>query len=190
MIQVARYRQLECPEAIREQVIRLMKLEWPSTFRPGRPEWPSEAVELDPVSIVLMMETVVASHAAVLRAPIEHAGDRYLAFGVAAMVTAAEYRGNGFGRRVFAAATSYMIREHADIGVFTCDAPLRGFYERDGWSVSTSSPLIGGTSEKPFRSDELGKVTLLQLFSERARANRRAITSSPIHIELGEGMLW
>lgn len=190
MVQVEAYRQADCPEPLRVQVLRLMKLEWPSTFRPGRPEWPSEPAELDPVSIVLLVDGEAMSHAAVLRAQIEHAGGHWLAFGVAAMVTAPASRGKGFGARVFEEATEYMRKEGADIGVFTCDEPLRRFYERGGWIVSRGSPLVGGTREKPFRSEDLGKVTMVRLFSPRAQANRTAITSSPIRIDLGEGKLW
>lgn len=190
MPQLRKYAQANCPEAIRSQIIQLMRSEWPATFRANAPEWPSEAAELDPVSFVLSISDLVVCHAAVVRKSIVHGGKQYLAFGICAMVTAAKFRRRGFGRLAFEAATKYMEQERADIGVFTCDAALRKFYECNGWSVSTKAPLVGGTKEKPFRSDELGKITLMKLFSDRAKAARKDIASVPIQIELGEGKLW
>ena len=190
MTRLRRYAQADCPEAIRAQIIQLMRLEWPASFRPGVPEWPTEAAELNPVSFVLSISDLVVCHAAVVSKSIAHVGSQYLAFGICAMVTAPKFRRRGFGRLVFEDATKYMEQERADIGVFTCDEALQRFYECSGWSVSTRAPLIGGTRKKPFRSDELGKVTLLNLFSDRARAARKAIVSAPIQIELGEGKLW
>ena len=190
MTQLRRYAQADCPVAVRGQIIQLLKLAWPATFKEDVPEWPTEAAELNPISFVLSVSDLVVCHAAVVSKSIVHVGSQYLAFGICAMVTAPKFRRRGFGRLVFEDATKYMEQERADIGVFTCDGALQEFYECNGWSVSTKAPLIGGTKEKPFRSDELGKVTLLNMFSDRARAARKAIVSVPIQIELGEGKLW
>jgi len=117
-------------------------------------------------------------------------GGIHLAFGLGSVVTMRSHRKKGYGQRVVQNATQYIKEQWADIGVFTCEPQLRAFYEKAGWQAATGSPLVGGTSEKPLRSDELGKITLIQLFSARAKAQRKMITSVPIVIELGEGRLW
>ena len=52
------------------------------------------------------------------------------------------------------------------------------------------SPLVGGTRRQPLESAMLGKITLIQLFSERAKAQRNAIMGIPIVVQLGPGKLW
>ena len=190
MTELNRYRQLDCPAHIRDQIVRLMRDEWPHSSRNDEVEWPSESLELNPISIVLTTDGVVICHAAVLRKTIAHVGKQYLAFGLSAMVTAQPYRRRGFGRLVLERATRYMAEEGADFGIFTCDEQLGRFYNWNGWEISKTSPLIGGTKAKPFPSEQLGKITLLQLFSCRAKADREAILSTPVYIELGEGKLW
>jgi len=190
MTELSRHRQADCPAQIRDQIVVLLKEQWPHTFRDDEPEWPSESPGLNPISVVLTTDGIVICHAAVSRKTISHVGRQYLVFGLSAMVTAAPYRRLGFGRRVLENATRYMQQQSADFGVFTCDEGLKSFYNWGGWEVASRSSLVGGTRENPLPSESLGKITLIQLFSPRARAARQAILSTPIQIELGEGKLW
>jgi hypothetical protein len=73
----------------------------------------------------------------------------------------------------------------ADLGIFTCDRPLAGFYERGGWHVLPGAVLIGGTLNAPFPSDQFDKVTLAAFFTEHAR--RHATTFDHARIELYPG---
>jgi aminoglycoside 2'-N-acetyltransferase I len=190
MATVIIYAQADCPSNIREQIIHLLRNEWPQTFIRNKPEWPTESLELDPISLVLMINGLVVSHGAVLRKSINHCGVSYLAFGLSSVVTSSSFRRQGFGRRIFKYATRYMEQEKADIGIFTCDPYLENFYFSYGWEVAKKTPLVGGTPAKPFSSDRLGKLTLIHFFSWKAKKNRKIILSAPIFLDLGDGKLW
>ena len=77
----------------------------------------------------------------------------------------------------------------ADIGLFTCDTPLRTFYERGGWEYLPDTVLVGGTADDPFPSDgeSLDKVTLGGFFSARARARQDAFIG--VRIDLYPGAI-
>jgi GNAT superfamily N-acetyltransferase len=190
MIQLFQYPQGNCPKDISTQIVELLRAEWPNTFKQAGPDWPTESAELKPTSIVLVDNGVVISHAAVLRKTINHCAENYLAFGLGSVVTRQSLRRRGFGRRIVEHATHYMKQEDADLGVFTCDSHLAAFYVFGGWEVTLSSPLVGGTIEEPLPSERVGKLTIIQLFSEKAKKLREKILSRPITIELGKGKLW
>jgi aminoglycoside 2'-N-acetyltransferase I len=190
MITVEWYAQAECPSSIRNQIIRILKDEWPHTFIENKPEWPTESEELHPVSFVLVFHGFVISHGIVLRKIINHCGSNYRAFGLSSVVTAPQFRLRGFGRRIFWYATRYMKGQKADIGIFTCDPHLEKFYNTFGWEIAERTPLVGGTPTKPYPSDALGKTTFIHLFSDKAKKNRERIGSAPIILDLGENKLW
>ena len=83
------------------------------------------------------------------------------------------YRGQGHGLRLVRAARRTMAELGRDLGIFTCDTELAGFYRRAGWQLLPGTVLIGGTPEQPFPSDQFDKVTLGSLFTDaRPRARR------------------
>src|SRR5207302_646931 len=100
-----------------------------------------------------------------------HAGTSYRARGLSAVVTDRAQQGRGYGRQLAARAREAIRESGADLGLFTCDRELQGFYESAGWQLLPGSVLVGGTAEDPFPSDRPGfdKVTLASLFSARAR---------------------
>ncbi|MFI1970259.1 GNAT family N-acetyltransferase [Streptomyces cinnamoneus] len=118
----------------------------------------------------------------ILSKDIEHGGRTYRASGLSAVVTGAAHRGSGHGRQLVAAAREVIARSGADVGLFTCDRPLRGFYESAGWSVLEGSVLVGGTPDAPFPSDRPGfdKVTLAGFFTDRAKRDAEAFRHSRI----------
>ena len=50
--------------------------------------------------------------------------------------------------------------------------------------------LVGGTRERPFRSDRLGLTVMVRFFSSRAILHRADFDGADIWIELGENQLW
>ena len=106
------------------------------------------------------------------------------------VLTVPAFRGKGYGERVVRAATAFMEQDGADIGLFTCDPPLRTFYERCGWTLLEGASLVGGTRTRPFPSDTLGKITFARFFSARAQAHRNDFVGAAIWLELREGDLW
>ena len=179
-----------CPIDIRNQIVRLIKNEWPNTFKVNEPDWPLESLSLFPISLVYIENDNVISHALISRTQIYISNRCYTAFGLGSMVTKQQFRRKGYGRILFKNVTEYMNNEKADIGIFTCDPELISFYNCIGWDITKSSPLIGGSIEKPFPSTQINKVTLIQLFSDAAKVEKNNILKKPIFIELGEGKLW
>jgi predicted N-acetyltransferase YhbS len=132
----------------------------------------------------------LASHVSVPRKIIAHRGQSYKAYGLSGVLTVPPFRGQGYGERVVRAATAFMEEDGADLALFTCDPPLRSFYERCGWSLLEGASLVGGTRAKPFPSDTLGKLTFARFFSARAQAHEKDFVGAAIWLELREGDLW
>jgi hypothetical protein len=75
-----------------------------------------------------------------------------------------------------------------DIGLFSCDPPLASFYARaGGWPVVEDVVLIGSRHEDALRSDTLGKVVLMRLFSAKARATASLLRRTTIDLDLPIG---
>ena len=86
-----------------------------------------------------------------------------------------------------------MPKRGIDLGLFTCDRELAGFYERCGWDVLAGTVLVGGTPDEPFPSDRPGfdKVTLAAFFSPAAQASRAAFEHARVELYPGEiDQLW
>jgi aminoglycoside 2'-N-acetyltransferase I len=185
-----------CPEEtlsdeLRRQTLEAMRVEWPGAFAGAKADRRRlNDPDLHPTICLLVEDGRLASHASVPWKVVEHRGASYSAYGLSGVLTVPAYRGKGYGERVVRAATAFMEEQGADVGLFTCDAPLRRFYERCDWQVLAGSSLIGGTRDKPFPSDALNKITFARFFSTRAQARQADFEGTAIRLELREGDLW
>jgi GNAT superfamily N-acetyltransferase len=191
MIEIIACLEEELTAGLRAQTLDALHVEWPSAFSGAQ----AERTELNFPALHAMIFSLVvdgqlASHLSVPRKSIEHRGESYQACGLSGVLTVPAFRGKGYGEQVVRAATEFMEEDGADIGVFTCDPPLRPFYERCGWTVLEGAALVGGTRAKPFPSDTLGKITFARFFSARAQARKNDFAGTPIWLELREGDLW
>lgn len=50
--------------------------------------------------------------------------------------------------------------------------------------------FIGGTKQKPFRSDSLNLVTMIMFLSPKSKQHREDFEDADIFFELGEDQLW
>jgi hypothetical protein len=83
-------------------------------------------------------------------------------------MTNPEHQRRGLEVRTVAAATRFMERSTLDFGLFACDPPLPRFYARSGgWPVVPDVVLIGSRDDGALRSDVLGKVVLMRMFSAK-----------------------
>lgn len=141
---------------------------------------------LDPVAMLLLDDddTVLAG-LDVLSKPITHGGHVYQARGLSRVVTDTARRGRGHGRRLVAHARAEIRRSGADLGVFTCDRDLQGFYESAGWQLVAGAVLVGGTPDDPFPSDRFDKVTMASFFSPAARRHAASFTGARIALHSG-----
>lgn len=124
---------------------------------------------------------------------IEHAGRSWGAAGLSTVVTPRADRGRGFGQLLVAHALHAMPDLEVDLGLFTCDRSLQGFYEGCGWETLAGTVLIGGTALEPFPSDAPGmdKVTLGAFFSRAAREARPAFLGARVQLHSGSiDRLW
>jgi GNAT superfamily N-acetyltransferase len=173
----------DVPLALRRQMVALQDQAWPVPAPSGPAPWHDRL--LSPVSMLLVREDRVLAALDILSKELEHAGERWAASGLSAVVTDEAERGHGYGTRLVVAARERIAAGEADVGLFTCDRELLAFYERAGWEHLPGTTIVGGTPEDPFPSDALGKVTLGGFFSARAKARREAFVGAQIHLYPG-----
>ncbi|MEV6026039.1 GNAT family N-acetyltransferase [Streptomyces sp. NPDC052036] len=193
-MQILSFPEEATPVELRTQVRDLQEEAWPSAEGTVASDGaPTHDPLLRPWSMLLVDQGTVLAALDILSKEISHAGARYTAGGLSTVVTRKDSRGLGHGRCLVAAARETMITRRLDLGLFTCDRPLRTFYERAGWQVLPGAVLIGGTPQDPFPSDRPGfdKVTLGDFFSVRARQDRISFHDSRIGLYPGEiDKLW
>lgn len=178
------YPEADTPPPLRDQVLALQDEAWP-------PDVPSSGLSHDPVleplSMLLVEDGVVLAALDILRKEIEHAGIGWRAGGLSTVVTRRAARSLGHGHRLVSAAREAMPSYGLDLGLFTCDRPLAGFYEGAGWQVLPGAVLVGGTPEEPFPSDRAGfdKVTLASFFTAKSRAAEPSFRAARIALHPG-----
>lgn len=181
----------DVPRELRAQVRNLQRQAWPSDTPDA--DGASHDPALRPVSMLLVGHGRVVAALDILSKDILHAGHRYSASGLSTVVTDIELRGRGHARRLVEAAYAAIETSAVDLGIFTCDTPLRALYERNGWEVLKGTVLVGGTPEAPLPSDREGfdKVTIGRFLSDRARRDRASFLGSRIPLYPGEiDRLW
>lgn len=189
LLQFLHFHQEECPEEWRKQIVGLMQREWPEAFEGGSAEWP-DCPETHPTSFVLLSNRTVISHVAVPMKEIRHKGHPYRAFGISEVITHPDYRKQGYSSKLLKAAAAHIAVNSPDISLFTCVPSLVSFYAEAGWEHYAGTVLVGGTSDKPFRSDSLGLATMMRLYSDKALRNRHDFLETDVQLELGERKLW
>jgi GNAT superfamily N-acetyltransferase len=157
------------PARLRAGLAALQEAAWPGDGQ-GEPGVVHDRA-LRPVSMLLADGGTVVAALDILTTRITHAGHRYLVSGLSTVVTSPAHRQCGYGRWLVASARAAIQASGADLGIFTCDRPLRAFYESAGWECLDGTVLIGGTPEDPFPSDKFDKVTMAGFCSPRARRN-------------------
>ena len=158
-MRIATFPERETPAALRAQALALQAKAWPppaaddagasgTVDGDADGDWHDPALE--PMAMLLLDDgdTVLAS-LDVLSKAITHGGRVYRARGLSRVVTDPAYRGRGHGRRLVAHARAEIRSSGADLGLFTCDRDLQGFYERAGWQLVPGAVLVGGTPDDP-----------------------------------------
>src|SRR5438046_5638265 len=181
------------PRDRRLQVLALHARAWPEDDAGDAPDegglWHDPA--LRPVSMLLVDDGRVLAALDILSKEITHRGRRDAASGLSTVVTDEAERNRGYGRRLVIAGRDAIRDSGADLGIFTCDRPLRAFYESAGWRVLPGAVLVGGTPDAPFPSDRFDKVVLALFFSPKARLHGETFNHSRIELYPGDSdKLW
>lgn len=172
---------------IEKAIIRLLLTEWQGIMGEN-PQW-NEGNQ-NKTSFVLFDGETAVCHVAVVSKYIEHKAVRYKVAGICEVVTRREYRHKRLAWQLLTRAREYIVAAGVDFSVLTCNPSLVQLYCSSGWTLEKKGSLIGGTRQKPFRSDHLGLSTLLSLHSQKARQNSSSILGSDIFLDLGENKLW
>jgi aminoglycoside 2'-N-acetyltransferase I len=183
----------QVPPDLRLQVLALHAQAWPEDEVGEAPHedglWHDPA--LRPVSMLLVDDGRVLAALDILSKELSHRGRRFAASGLSTVVTDEAERNRGHGRRLIVAGRDAIRDSGADLGIFTCDRPLRAFYESAGWRVLPGSVLVGGTPDAPFPSDRFDKVVLALFFSPNARQYAETFNHSRIELYPGDrDRLW
>lgn len=186
MIKLVQYPQTDSSENLKQQIIALQETAWPS--EEAKP-WPSKP-DIHITSFVLLDDDIAISHVAVVGKTINHKGNTYKTFGLSEVVTHPDYQKSGYGLQVIKEAAKYIGNNNPDISIFTCDPTVIPFYLLGGWSHLKGACLVGGTLEKPFRSDGLGLAVMIRFHSDKAKEHQEEFEKSDIYLELDENQLW
>jgi GNAT superfamily N-acetyltransferase len=178
---IVSYRQAELPAGLAAEQLRLHRQAWPDTDEAGHDP------ALDPVTLLLLDGDRALAVLDILSKDIEHHGQKYRASGLSAVVTDRAVRGRGHGLHLVVEARRAMAGLGRDLGIFTCDSVLAGFYAKAGWQLLPGTVLIGGTRAEPFPSDQFDKVTFGSLFSRHAQAH--AADFRQARVELHPGLI-
>ncbi len=187
---IVSFQEADVPAELRVQVLALQHEAWPGDTEPAE-HVPTHDPSLRPLSMLLVDGDRVLSALDILSKEIEHRGVQYDVSGLSTVVTDPALRRRGYGVRLVEAAREHIEASGADLGIFTCDLPLRAFYERAGWQVLVGTVLVGGTPEVPYPSDQFEKVTMGLFCSEKGRRAATAFTGARIELYPGEiDRLW
>lgn len=191
MIRLIQYPQTDCTDSLKKQIIALQCTVWPIDPSSKLEDiiWPGNS-ETHVTSFALIDGSIAIGHIAIVGKTISHRGQTYNAFGLSEVVTHPSYQRKGYGLQLIREASAFIENCSPDICIFTCKPDLINFYTRGGWEHIKNTCLVGGTHEKPFRSDNLGLVTMMRFYSDKAKGNRQDFENSDIYLELKEKQLW
>jgi aminoglycoside 2'-N-acetyltransferase I len=192
-VSIAVFAEAEVPADLRSQVLAMQNEAWPAPDTRSPESRVTHDPNLDPLSMLLVDGDRVLAALDILSKPLVHAGRGFRAGGLSTVVVRSPSRGMGFGRTLVAAAHDRMATDGFDLGLFTCDRPLRPFYELAGWRELPGTVIVGGTPQDPFPSDRPGldKVTMADFFSTAARVAQDSFTRARIGLYPGEiDRLW
>jgi GNAT superfamily N-acetyltransferase len=188
-VRVESYPEAAVPTALSAQAAALRALAWPGEGPPGAGAIHDPA--LRPISMLLVRDGTVLAALDVLTKDLDHGGETYVASGLSTVVTGQAWQRRGHGRHLVATARDAIRAAGADLGIFTCDRPLRAFYESAGWRLLAGAVLIGGTPANPLPSDQFDKVTMGDFFSAKAVRNAVSFTGCRIGLYPGDiDKLW
>lgn len=180
------YPQQNDNDTLAEQILALEKTAWQIVAEEKFPSAP----DTHATSFVLFDGETAVCHVGIRRSLLSHKGKDYIAYGLSEVVTRPQYRRKGLASRVIRSALQYIMEQQPDLSIFTCAADRVDFYEKCGWKAERSVSFVGGTTEKPFRSDSLGLITMLLLISPKAKQHQSDFQNTDVIFELGEGQLW
>lgn len=186
-MKLIRYPQENSSTELQQEILRLEGTAWPTD---DKEEIFPSAPDTYVTSFILLDYRQVICHVGVRKKAITHRGIDYLAYGLSEVVTHPDYQQQGFGTSLIQKAADFILSEKPDISIFTCKPNYVKFYTNGGWQVSNNACLVGGTKQAPFRSDDLGLVTMIRFISNKSILHQQDFENTDIVLELGMNQLW
>jgi GNAT superfamily N-acetyltransferase len=134
-----------------------------------------------PTYLVIADGEWLISAAAVLWKRVEVQHQRYKIGGLGMVLTYPEYRKQGYGRQIVAAATALIQQTpDADLALLQTAPDLAGLYKLHGWNHNPRLKILSGDPSNPI--DEKGWFMMMFL-SERAKRHQTAFESAPFYLD-------
>jgi GNAT superfamily N-acetyltransferase len=180
MVEILTYSSADFPESLRWQVVSFLRVQYPLGFTGENRlrDWVTREDD-HPVHIVLVEMGILISHTNVVWKYLEHAGITYKIYGLTGVFTYPSFQGQGYGSRIVAAGTEYILKSDADIAMFYCDVGLKNFYAHHGWIHMDTSTSYTGTRENPKLVDD--EILMMMFISPKSKTDRMAFETKPIH---------
>lgn len=179
---------VDLPCSVQLDVHLLMHKVWGDPLLPpSDPIVSPHNIDYSPCSCTVYVNGILASYAAVLTFPVAHHGVTFLASGLSCVATSPDFERHGFGSLAVNAATQHILHSSVDIGLFTCDPPLKEFYFRSGWQSVDNLQLISHSGIDALCSRSMGKVVFLKLVSPFALKNADLFFDDVLNLGLESG---
>lgn len=181
MVEQQVYTSHDIPPDLKCQALSFLRMEWPEGFVGDNwlRDWITKEAD-HPLHFVLIEERLLISHLNVIWKYLEHAGETYKTYGLTGVFTYPSFRGQGYGSRLVAAASEYIRKSDADIGMFHCRPKLRSFYSGAGWVPVDAPPTLIGAREDPEQDDG---VMMMQFLSEKGKRGQYAFETIPVYFD-------
>jgi GNAT superfamily N-acetyltransferase len=186
MVEQHIYTSADFPVDLKCQALSFLRIEWPEGFRGENRlrNWITKEAD-HPVHVVLIEAGLLISHTNVVWKYLDHAGITYKTYGLTGVFTYPSFRGQGYGSRLIAAATTYIRASDGDVAMFHCDPGLRNFYAQHGWEALAQATTYLGSSEKFLVDDE---ILMMQFLSLKGQQGRASFEREPIYF--GSDSTW
>ena len=168
----------DLPPDIKCQVVSFMRIYAWQVFQSQPIGWDYMDRERHPFSFALVEGEVLISHAEVNWRVLEHAGEAYVTYGLSAVFTYPQFRGQGRGHQVVEAATNHILSSDADAAMLVCKPELIEFYRACGWNPMSEMQILSGPKENPLR----GGNVMMQFVSEKGKRGRAAFEREPVYV--------
>jgi GNAT superfamily N-acetyltransferase len=164
------------PPHLEIQIRSLLYAEWPDPEDDNLQ--PLTEPKLHPTYFILADENQVLSYARTIWAMVSHLGQGFKLYGLGDVVTAPEFRRQGYGSRIVEEATTHIKSDReADAALLLTDPVLEILYRRSGWEFVPGLQIMTGE----YDSCSIEALFPMMLFlSAKANALRDAFTEETL----------
>ena len=153
MYPVQQFQWNNVPPVLAAQIASFFRIVWMHDLKGEDRFWTFfDSPEVD-AHFTISDRDVLISHASVLRRELEHLGNRYVVLGVGGVLTYPAFRGEGYGHRIVEAASDYIRKSDADVGILFTGMDLHPFYRQHGWTTLEREGVYQGDPQQPTFSD-------------------------------------